>query len=58
MKQFLVIALVAVMLSGCMVNWPSNRTGSRWKDQPIYNGYQNYTPPLENSGVGSREPVH
>jgi hypothetical protein len=33
MKQILVIALSAVVLSGCIAEWKSNRSGPRWKDQ-------------------------
>jgi hypothetical protein len=35
MKPILiVVALSALMLSSCVANWPSNRTGPRWKDGP------------------------
>jgi len=30
MRQLLTIALSALMLSGCMAGWKSNRTGARW----------------------------
>jgi len=34
MKLILIVALSALMLSSCVANWPSNRTGPRWKDGP------------------------
>jgi hypothetical protein len=30
MKRLLVIALSALMLSGCIAEWPSKRSGERW----------------------------
>ena len=38
MKQVLTIALCALMLSGCVANWSSNRTGPRWRDGPADSG--------------------
>lgn len=42
MRQILMIAVSALVLSGCMAQWPSNRTGPRFKDapglQPFYDG--------------------
>jgi hypothetical protein len=32
MRLILTIALSALMLSGCVANWPSNKTGPRWRD--------------------------
>jgi len=34
MKRILAIALSTLMLSGCIAEWKSGRTGPRWKDQP------------------------
>jgi hypothetical protein len=34
MRRILTIPLCALMLSGCMANWKSPRTGPRWKDTP------------------------
>lgn len=34
MRLLLTITLCALMLSGCIAEWKSNRTGPRWKDQP------------------------
>jgi PBP1b-binding outer membrane lipoprotein LpoB len=38
MKHILTIALCALMLSGCMAEWKSPRTGQRWKDTPANAG--------------------
>jgi hypothetical protein len=34
MRRILAIALCALMLSGCIAEWKSPRTGPRWKDGP------------------------
>jgi hypothetical protein len=34
MRLILTIAVAALMLSGCMANWQSNKTGPRWAADP------------------------
>ena len=34
MRLILTIAISALVLSGCVANWPSNRTGPRWTGGP------------------------
>jgi hypothetical protein len=34
MRLILTIALSALVLTGCIANWPSNRTGPRWAGGP------------------------
>ena len=34
MKHVLTIALAALLLTGCVAQWPSHRTGSRWVGGP------------------------
>jgi hypothetical protein len=34
MRLALTIALSTLMLSGCMADWPSHKTGPRWKEGP------------------------
>jgi hypothetical protein len=47
MRHFLIIAVSALILSGCIAQWPSNRTGPRFHDDtglaPYYDG--GLTPP-------------
>jgi PBP1b-binding outer membrane lipoprotein LpoB len=44
MRRFLAIALSALMLSGCMAEWKSNKTGPRWKEQPAATPFNNPNP--------------
>jgi hypothetical protein len=53
MKRILVVALSALMLSGCIAEWKSNRTGPRWKDQPAS---QPFSANLGDSGPVSNGP--
>jgi hypothetical protein len=53
MRLILTITLSALMLSGCMANWPSHRTGPRWQGQPSDNSNANPPPP----GGGGCSPV-
>jgi len=34
MKLILTVVLSTLMLNGCVANWPSHRTGSRWVGGP------------------------
>ena len=34
MRLAVTILLTALILSGCVANWPSNRTGPRWTSGP------------------------
>ena len=42
MRRILTIALCALLLSGCVAQWPSNRSGARFTEgpgmQPFYQG--------------------
>ncbi len=34
MRKALTLLLAALLLSGCVAEWKSNRTGPRWKEGP------------------------
>jgi hypothetical protein len=61
MTRLLAIALSALLLSGCIAEWKSDRTGPRWNDQPNASNPQPYgggvvVNPESHSGPGGPRP--
>jgi|GEM_PF-4970245 len=61
MTRLLAIALSTLLLSGCMAEWKSNKTGPRWMDQPNASQPETFGPtptvnPESHTGPGGPRP--
>lgn len=57
MTRFLMVSAAALLLAGCVAQWPSNRIGPRWSGGPNVSPIQGNAPSMPGGNAASGDPI-